>query len=645
MTQRPVLPYGGWPSSVTAASLTEGAVQVTEPRSLGPDLFWLEGRPDEGGRVGLVRRDAAGRRTDLTPAPFNVRSRVHEYGGGASTVGAGVALVVGFADSRMYRIDLAADGAVGEPTPITPAGLLRYGDPQLLPGGERVVAVREDHRADGEPVDDVVLLDVRGTNADGGVVIASGADFYSAPRVSRDGRRVAWVQWQHPNLPFDDTEIWVAELGVTGGSHARRVAGGPGESVCFPSWAPGGSLVFMSDRDGHWCLYEADIEDPSDQGAALWSAPHDFCDAPWQLGDGPYAWLSDTEIGCRWLVDGVARVGVLDLAASGGPALREIEIGVNTVLYLAAAAEGRLLVVAGYPDRPGALVQVDPADGAVDVLASFQEAALEPEQVSVAQPCTWATPDGERAHGWFYPPVSAEVTGPEGARPPLLVFSHGGPTGMALPAFTLEKQFWTSRGFAILDVNYRGSAGFGRAYRQRLYGQWGVLDVDDCTSGAHALAAEGRVDGSALMIRGGSAGGYTTLAALTFRDDFAGGASYFGVSDLEMLGRDTHKLESRYLDQLIGPWPEAADLYRERSPIHHVDRLSAPMILLQGADDRVVPPAQAELMANALRAKGLPVELVVFEGEGHGFRQASTIISATEAELAFYARVLGVDLP
>lgn len=640
-TDTEVAPYGSWRSPVTAESLTAQAVTLSEPRLDGPDAYWLEGRPSDGGRCVVVRRSADGRTHDVTAAPFNVRSRVHEYGGGAYDVAGGVLVFCNFDDRRVYRLDVSDTGT--DPRPITPAGGLRYGDLRITPDRRSVVAVCEDHSREGtEPTNTLVRLALGDPNLDRETVLVEGHDFVSSGTVSRDGRRLAWVQWDHPNMPWDAAEVCVADLDDTGRpGGARVVAGGPGESALSPAWTPDGHLVFLSDRTGWWNLYALNESLESPAPEALWPADHEFFGPQWMLGSSSYALTDDGTVVCCWYSEGYARLGTIDLATGARRSLRSEATAVSAVRTSGAAT----LLILEYADRPAAVVSLE-LDGSdrVTVLREAGPRLLAADLVSRAEAVSWQSPDGEQVHGFLSPPRNPRFVGPDDERPPLIVLSHGGPTGMSRPIFDLGTQYWTSRGFGVLAVNYRGSSGYGRAYRDRLRGQWGIVDVDDCTSGAVAMATAGRADPRRLVIKGGSAGGFTTLAALAFRDTFAAGTSYFGVSDLESLALDTHKFESRYLDGLVGPYPARADLYRARSPIHSVDTITCPLLLLQGADDEVVPPNQAESMAAAVRAKGLPVALIVFEGEGHGFRLAENVIRATEAEAYFYSRVFGFDL-
>jgi dipeptidyl aminopeptidase/acylaminoacyl peptidase len=636
-----VAPYGSWTSPVSAASLVADAVTLAEPRTDGPDLYWLEGRPSDSGRVVVVRRTADGQTQDVTRAPFNVRSRVHEYGGGAYDVSGGVLVFCNFDDRRVYRLDLTTDNAA-EPRPVTPEGPLRYGDLKITPNGASLLAVCEDHGTGGEPANRLVRLDLAGDNLDGGSVLVEGPDFVSSAALSPDGARLAWLQWDHPNMPWDGCELQVADLAADGSlDHRRVVAGGSGESPTQPRWAPDGRLVFLSDRSGWWNLYACDVTDGSADPAALWPSNHEFADPQWLLGTSSYGITHDGTLLCTWLDEGYARLGTVSL---GSGERREIDSEATLVSEVQVSGRAGYLVV-GYADRPAALVRLDVTlPGALSVMRESAPGSLDPSYVSLPEPVSWRSADGAEVYGFYRRPHHPGFRGPDGESPPLVVMSHGGPTGRSAPVFDLALEFWTSRGIGVLSVNYRGSSGYGRAYREALRGCWGVVDVDDCATGAVAMASLGRADPQRLAIRGGSAGGYTTLAALTFRDVFTAGASLFGIGDLEALVRDTHKFESRYGDGLIGPYPQERDLYIERSPIHHVDQISCPMILLQGRDDPVVPLNQAESMAEALRQRGLPVALVVFDGEGHGFRRAENIIAAFEAEAYFYSRVYDFDL-
>ena len=637
-------PYGSWRSPVGVEDLTAGSTGLDAVRVDGDDLYWLESRPDQGGRVSLWTRPfVGGEARELTPATANVRTRVNEYGGGEYGVRDGVVVYSDLADGRLRRLD--RDGTV---TVLTAAGEAWYGDPDVHPSagpgsGGVVVAVREDHREavvaeHGEAVTTIVAVPLDGSAAgdlDAVTVLVAGADFCSTPQLSADGR-LAWTQWDHPNMPWDSTTVRVAPLGPDGLGAVETVAGGPGESAVQPRWN-GSELLFASDRTGWWNLYAwSAAADPSVR--ALYAAESEFAEPQWVLGMSPYAVAPGDGPGrlvCLTMTDGAPGLVVLDLDGGGLTPVADAGVGADA---LAAGAAG-VAAVLTFPDRPAELATLG-VDGAWTTVRTSSRHAPDPAGVSVARDVTWPG-EGGTVHGWYHPPVNPGFVAPEGEAPPLITLSHGGPTSQARAVYSLSTQFWTSRGYAVLDVNYGGSTGYGRPYRERLKGRWGFVDVDDCANGALAMVEQGLADRTRLVVKGGSAGGYTTLRALTATDVFTAGVSSYGVGDLEILARDTHKFESRYLDGLVGPYPEDRDVYVDRSPIHHVDQLSAPILLLQGRDDKVVPPNQAEEMADAARAKGLPVALLMFAGEGHGFRRSETIVASYEAQVSFLAQVFG----
>ncbi|KYH46280.1 prolyl oligopeptidase family serine peptidase [Branchiibius sp. NY16-3462-2] len=622
----PTAPYGSWESIVTTSMLTSQGVGLSSPILDGETLFWLESRPSEGGRVGLWRQAPGGAPELVVAAPFNVRTRVHEYGGGAYAARMGVVVFSDFESGRVYQV--TDDG----PVPLTPGSSdFRYADLRVHAGRGLVLAVREDHSGGGEPVNTLVALRLGQEGA--GTVLVSGADFYSDPQLSADCE-LAWTQWDHPAMPWDATLI---QRGVLHDdltvSDVVPVAGGPGESALHPRWAPGGDLIFVSDRTGWWNLY-------AQRGAsviALHPDEAEYAGPQWVFGLSPFVALSTTHVLAARTSAGTTSLVVIERGT--GESMTVLPAG-GTASLTSWGGTAAALIAA--PDCSTRLATIGLESGQwTDVRVASSE-SLPQQWVSLPQQVTWTstvTSHPGDVHGLYYPPTNPSWDAPAGSLPPLIVESHGGPTSSASSAFSLSTQYWTSRGFAVLDVDYRGSSGYGRAYRDALQGNWGVLDVADCASGALAMAAQGLADPARLIVRGGSAGGYTTLQSLASTTVFNAGVSYFGIGDLEMLARDTHKFESRYMDGLIGAYPAAVQTYRDRSPIHHLDQLSAPMLLLQGADDKVVPPNQAQEMAAAVRAKGLPVALIVFDGEGHGFRRAETITAATEAELFFYGRV------
>ena len=627
MTAKTIKPYGEWRSPITTEVLVADSVRLDSVALDGEDVYWLEGRPADGGRYVLVRRAPDGELTDVTPAPFNVRTRVHEYGGGSYLVAGRRVWFSNFSDQRLYYHPLGE-----EPAPLTPPGPFRYADLRLDARRGRIICVRETHAGgDREAHNELVAVSLESGESR---VLASGHDFYSGIALSPDGGELAWITWDHPNMPWDASEVWRADFGARGElGPAQRIAGGEGVSVYQPSWSHRGELFLVSDAGGWWNLYRwcGGVLSP------ILESRTDFGRPQWQLGTTTYGFISDQHVLCARCDAG--RWELLRLNVETGN-FERLCSEITSIDDLAVSGE-RAVILAGAPDRPSSVLLVDVARGATTSLKEAWSAAFATSHLSTPESIEFPTSDGDTAHGFFYAPVNAHFDAPERDHPPLIVMSHGGPTGSTATTLDLRIQFWTSRGFAVLDVNYRGSTGYGRAYRDRLKGRWGEADVADCVHGALFLSERGRVDRERLAIRGGSAGGFTTLCALTFHDVFKAGASYYGISDLEALARDTHKFESRYLDQLIGPYPERADLYRARSPLHCVDRLSCPVIFFQGLEDEVVPPNQADMMVAALRAKGLPVAYLTFEGEQHGFRRAETIERTLRAELYFYGRVFG----
>jgi dipeptidyl aminopeptidase/acylaminoacyl peptidase len=633
-----VAPYGSWKSPISSELIAAGSVRLGDIVLDGEDVYWHESRPTEAGRYVVVKRTPDGATTDINPAPFNARTRVHEYGGGSYTVVDGSVYFTNYADQRLYRQDPG-----GEPRPVTPEAAFRYADFDFDRGRNRLVCVREDHTNahdfGQDAVNAIVAIDLGGGSAgSGGRVLIEGNDFYANPRLSPDGTRLAWLTWNHPNMPWDGTELWVGEVAADGSvTNAGLIAGGAEESIFQPEWSPDGVLHFVSDRTGWWNLYRW----RDGQAEALAPMEAEFGLPQWVFGMSTYGFAAPTTIVCAYTQGGKWSIATLDTASkqlttvpTPWTDVEEIRVGPGFVAFRA-----------GSPLEPNAVRRHDLRTGDTIVLRSSAEFELDRHGFSVPGAIEFPTEGGRTAHGFFYAPKNVEFTAPQGELPPLIVLSHGGPTGATDTALSLPTQYWTSRGFAVLDVNYGGSTGYGRPYRERLNGTWGIVDVDDCVNGAKYLAAEGLVDGNRLAIRGWSASGYTTLAALTFRDDFKAGASHFGISDLEAMVKETHKFESRYLDRLIAPYPAGREVYRERSPIHYVDQISCPLILFQGLEDKVVPPNQAQMMYDAVKAKGFPVAIVLFEGEQHGFRRAENIRRALDGEWYFLSKVFGFELP
>ena len=469
--------------------------------------------------------------------------------------------------------------------------------------------------------------------------MAGGRDFFAAPRFSPDGSRLAWICWDMPNMPWDGTELWAAEVRWGGEiGRASQVAGGPRESIFQPGWSPGGDLHFVSDRTGWWNLYRREA---GGSDTNLTPTDAEFGVPAWEFGYATYAFLADGRIACVSHRSGSEHLSMLD-ATTGE--LLDLDLPYATFAPYLDADGSRLVFVAGGPAIPHQVVSLDFVTRGVDVVRESERLSFDPGYVSVAEPIEFPTEGGLSAHAYHYPPANPEFVAPEGERPPLVVMSHGGPTAESSPEFDIRLQFFTSRGFAVVDVNYGGSTGYGREYQQRLLGRWGVVDVQDCINAARYLVEEGGADPGRLLVSGGSAGGWTTLCALVFHDVFAAGASYFGVSDLEPFASHTHKFELKYIDDLVGPWPRAAEVWRARSPVRHAGLLSRPVILFQGLEDEVVPPSQSEIMVQALEANGIPYAYLTFEGEQHGFRKAENIARSLEAELYFYSRIVGFEL-
>jgi dipeptidyl aminopeptidase/acylaminoacyl peptidase len=635
-----VAPYGTWSSPISAELVARAGTRLSGGLLVGGTAWWLEGRAAENGRVVLMKAERGGEPVDATPADFNLRTMVHEYGGGAYTVHEGVVFASRFEDQRLYRIEPGAEPVAI--TPDVPGAAHRYADGRVTRDGSLWIGVRERHEGETSRsvINELVALPTDGSAEP--KIIAGGRDFYSSPRISPDGRKLSFLAWDLPWMPWDGCELHVADLASDGTlGDPERVAGRDGEEAIWqPDWTPDGDLVFASDRSGWWNLERLH----GLQRTVLHEAEAEFGYPAWVFGLRSWDVLGDGRIACCYDRDGRTHFAVLD--PEGGLRALELEHDALWGSPYVCAEGSRVLLVAGSATIPNQVVLHDLADGSTTVLRSSAEVPVDRAYFSVPRAFEFPTEGGRTAHALFYPPTSPEHEGPEGEAPPLVVMSHGGPTGSASAIFDLQTQFWTSRGFAVVDVNYGGSTGYGREYRERLNGQWGVVDLEDCVNAAKHLVELGEADGARLLIRGGSAGGYTTICALTFTDDFAAGASYFGIADLEQFGGgETHKFELEYEHTLVGPYPEAADVYKARSPINFVERISTPMLVLQGSEDKIVPPTQADLIVGALRERGIPHAYLLFEGEGHGFRKAEAIVQSLESELSFYAQILKLAQP
>ncbi|HYN48227.1 MAG TPA: prolyl oligopeptidase family serine peptidase [Candidatus Nanopelagicales bacterium] len=637
-----VAPYGSWRSSIAPEAVVAGFVRLAETRWDGDDLLWLEGRPDDGGRATLVRLRPGGVPEDISPTGVNVRTRVHEYGGAPYLVAGDLVVVSDFATGRLLRV---APGRSA--TPITPEGAFRFADLELDAARGRVLAVREDHTGPGEAVNTIVAIPLDGAAAaDPASVefLVAGSDFFSSPRLAPDGGRLCWLRWDHPNLPWDGTECVVAELdagGVPG--PGRVVAGDAATWTAQPRWAPDGSLIVASEP-GEWIgLHRWDGERLTQLTAGIEA---EFAEPDWNLGYSSYGVAGDGSLVAIGRADGRDRLWRVDPAAARPPTTFELPF--TELAWLAVRGQEASAIVAA-ANMFRALVRIDLSTGAWTIVRLSSDLDLDLSLIAAGEPVEFPTTGNRTAHGIFYRPTNPAFRAPDGELPPLVVTSHGGPTSAASTGLHLSFQVLASRGIAVLDIDYGGSTGYGKTYRKRLEGTWGITDVDDCVAGALEMARRGEADGARLAIEGGSASGFTTLAALAFRDVFRAGVSYFGIGNLEAFVAETHKFESRYLDRLVGPYPAARDVYRARSPILHAEGFSCPVLVLQGLDDHVVPPSEAERIVAALAAKGIPHVYLPFEGEDHGFRQAANIVRSLQAELAFYGRVFGFvpadDLP
>ena len=624
-----VAPFGSWRSPIDSDLIARDTVKLVDVLVDGEDIYWVESRPKEGGRFVLVKQVSGGTAYDVTPPPFNARSRVHEYGGGAVLVDRGVVFFANCADQKLYRQDQN-----GIPRPISQASLCRYADATLDARRGRLICVREDHgRADGVVINSIVAIAFDGIK--GEQVLVQGHDFYSNPRISPDGKRLAWLAWNHPNMPWMGTELWAGMISETGDIHAPvRIAGSADESIFQPEWSPSGTLYFVSDRTGWWNLYRHHEESAD----AILVKKAEFGQPQWAFGMATYGFLPDGRIICSYRETSGSRIAIFSELAGQ---LFPLDLPYTEVSNLRVSSDF-LVFIGGAPDKPSSIVKVKLDPMTIEVLKQSTDIADRPDILGcLSSPALIEFPSRRgNVYAWYYAPRNNAFIAPPEELPPMIIHSHGGPTAAASSALDLRTQYWTSRGYAVLDVDYGGSTGYGREYRNRLHRAWGIVDVEDCTNAARFIVENKKADPARVAITGGSAGGYTTLCALVFGTFFKVGASYYGVGDLESLARDTHKFESRYLEWLIGKYPEEKDTYKARSPINFTGNLSVPVIFLQGEDDPIVPRNQAEMMVNALRNKGLPLEYILFKGEQHGFLIAENIKRALDAELYFYSSLI-----
>lgn len=620
-------PYGTWQSPLAATDLASSAISLGYVRILDGIPFWVESRPADGGRSVIVTAAQDGAIKELTPPGFNVRTRVHEYGGLPYALARDAVYFSNLSDQRLYA---QRDGR--DPVALTPVGY-RYADYELDVSGRRLFCVREDHTAgSGEPKSTLVVIDTATGGA--GKVLFDGSDFVAFPRLSPDGRRLAWITWNHPDMPWDTTTLHVANLTDSGLTDITAITRGERESVLEPRWDADGTLYFVSDRSNWWNLYRH----KDGHVTPVFALQAEIGGPLWVLGQSSYALDGHGRAVVRYTVAARDKLGVVNLNSGGFSAL---DLPFTSVSNVQLSSARTAVAIAASATEEAALVSIDLESGGYRVLRTPGSLRLEKPFISVPEAIEFPTSSGLTAHAFFYAPENADFTGTAGEKPPLIVKVHGGPTSHAKPELALGIQYWTSRGFALLDVNHGGSTGFGRSYRELLNGTWGVIDVNDVVAGVRYLIAQGRIDGNRAAIRGGSAGGLTVLSSLAFHDVFKAGASYYGVSNLEALAHDTHKFESRYLDRLVAPLPQGRAIYAARAPVLHLENFKAPLISFQGTEDKVVPPSQSRAIVTALKAKGVPVSYLEFEGEPHGFRKAENIVRSLEAELAFYGWVFG----
>lgn len=624
-----IAPFGSWKSPITTDLIVQDSLTFQEMIFNGQDLYYTELRPSEKGRVALIKQLPDGKLIPLADE-MSVRNRVHEYGGGALTIGAGKIFFTNDKDKNFYTLD-----ASGKPVLLIKEESKRFADGTVSPDGKSLVLVCEEHLKDGKVLNYLVKYE------DGKVTtIESGHDFYSSPRFSPDGKTLSFITCDFPNMPWDGTTLWVCSV-LNGGklSKPEAIAGGKEESICQVQWSPDGLLYFVSDKSGFWNLYRINREK---QIEPLYEIEAEFGLPAWVFGRPTYTFFpykNSWGLACAYTIKGIDHFGLLD------PEEKKLEkfdlpfTYVQNVCY----GNGRFYFFAGSPSMPISIVSFDPQSKQFEVVKESFKTKIDPAYISKPEEITYVSEKTKKGYAFYYPPKNPHFSG-KGA-PPVIVRAHGGPNSRTYAILSLEINYWTSRGFGFLDVNYGGSSGYGREYLQRLYGKWGILDVDDCMSAAKQLVDQGKADGKHLLIKGGSAGGYTTLCALTFHHLFKGGTSLFGISDLELLVHDGHKFESHYSDKLIGPYPKDKKIYIERSPIYHLEGIKEPILLLQGKEDKIVPPNQSILIYEALKKRKVPVSLILFDGEQHGFRMASSIKKALDAELYFYSKILKFPLP
>ncbi len=625
--------FGSWTSPIGAEMMASNSLGLSDPRRYKKDIYWLESRPNEQGRCVIVRRNANGLEEDLIPAPYSARSSVHEYGGRCYCLGQDKLFFVNASDQQIYHLPLFT---AGEPKLLTPQDQRRYADLEWNPKTRSVMAVCEDHRVDGEPVTSIVDIPLPGkAEPPEPRSLVSGADFYAYPRLSCDGSQLCWIQWNHPDMPWFATQLWLAEFIDQELHNPVKVSGDTEQAVFQPEWHPDGSLYYCSDIDNLWNLYRHNAN-----GNRQISRFAGECGLPlWQFGMQTYAFLDEETAVCALCTKGIWELQKLNLKDGRS---EPIDVDLSSVLHIS-GGEREVLVLAANPTSAAKIYRFGAEELEAQEIKASSKLPIPENSISLGRAVEFSTTDAMSAHGFFYAPFNPDYCGLDGTKPPLIVLCHGGPTAATTTAMNLKVQFWTSRGFAVFDINYRGSTGYGREYRSLLDSKWGIYDVEDACAAAQYAAEAGWVDPDKCIIRGSSAGGFTVLSALAFHDTFSAAGCLYGIADLRVLAGETHKFEARYADSLIAPLPEGAAEYDRRSPIHYIDQISCPVIFFQGLKDKVVPPNQAQMMVDALQQKGLPIAYVTYPDEGHGFRSAGALTHSFNAELAFYGKIFDFD--
>ena len=620
--------YGSWESIFTPEKIIEGGLRFNEIRIDNQDIYFLEGRPSESGRSVIIKHNKDGTTTDIIPKKFNSRNAVHEYGGGSFTVKDEIVFFTNWEDQLIYKVSADKITPITEPSDI-PMGI-RYADLTLSNDGKWIFCVRETHIKDKEAQNEIVAVSTISSEI---IVLASGRDFYSSPRPNPISNQICWLEWDHPNMPWDGNELYIADFDSQKISNKLKIDGSTNISIVQPEWTDKGELIYISDDSGWWNLKKYSDQKISD----ILSEEIDHGGPAWQFGFRTYFIYED----CIFLKGSLndKNKGLIRKISLSGEIIEEIQINHTSISDLSFCNDNAIYIGAS-PTTSSQVCSLDLRSSNLDILKESNTIYIDNEEISIAEEIIFDTTSNDMSYAYFYKPINKKFEGLKNEKPPLLVISHGGPTGSTSNSLNLSVQYWTNRGFAVVDVNYRGSTGYGRKYRDALKGNWGVYDTEDCIAAVDFLSNRGLVDSSRVAIKGGSAGGYTTINALTFHKRFAVGATYYGIADLSVFIADTHKFESRYLDSLIGKYPEEKEKYYNRSAINFTDQLSCPMIIFQGTEDKIVPPSQAEIMAQGLRDKKIPFSLIMYEGEQHGFRKSENIKSSLESELFFYSKVL-----